>query len=1381
MRRFILAILATGFWSIAKGQLHFEGKEGVGKGKKIVLLSGDEEYRSEESNPMLAKILSQRFGYDCTVLFSMSDDGQYIDPNNQKSMVGIEALKNADLMIIGTRFRQLDDEAYSILGDYLNAGKPVLAYRTATHAFRGKGETDGFQWQQFGPKIVGEGWVNHHGRHKVEGTRGVIEEKNRNHAILQGVQNVFGPSDVYGVKKVTPENSSILLRGQVTETLAADSKPVAAKNQPMQPLAWLRNYTAPNGKTQGQAFGTTMGASVDFLNEDLRRLVVNASLFLTGAEVPKKANVEPIDKFEPTFYSFIKKKNYYQERNLKPQDYKLGSSPVTGLPKENQVPKTWQTSSKKTSATSAETKASVSTPSGKTSLPLPFEKEQHIVFVGNGLGDGFQRHGYFESFLQVAFAGKKPVVRNLCHPGYTAGFRPQPSRTSQWAFPGAEKIRPEFKRHKGKGHFPTEDEWLESLKADLVVGFFGFNESFDGEKGLKPFEDELKAWIDHTRSQKYNGKAAPDIVLASPISPESWVEDYEQRVTDLTAYTSVMSKVAFEKRVGFINLFEASSLSAEEGGSSVKTPYGVVPASEGYLWLSNELASKIFDIKTVDQSKLKAVREAVMDKNWHWMNDYRVPNGVHVYGRRYKPFGPKNYPDEIKKNREMTENRDQAIWALAEGRTYDLAAADAKTTQLKPIETNYKVSKKNGSTEYKYGKDALESLEVADGFKIELFADEREFENLANPVQIAFDNKGRAWVATMPSYPHYRPGDSYPDDKILIYEDTNGDGKADKETVFVDNISLPMGFEITDHGVYVSQAPHLVLMKDTDGDDKCDSREIVMTGFDHHDTHHAISAFCADPSGAFILSEGIFLHSNTETMRGPVRGVDGGFYRYDPRTKRLERKVQVSIPNPWGVAYDKWGQDFFLHTSGTRVNWMMPVSLKTPYGVQNPGTIDLIPEEHKVRPTSGIEFVSSRHFPDEMQGDLLYCNNIGFLGIKQHKVEDDGTGYKLTYRQDLLKSKDGNFRPVDLEFAPDGSLYFLDWHNILIGHMQHNARDPYRDHAHGRIYRITAENRPLLKPKQVAGASISQLLENLKEDEYRVRYRTRRELRGRNADEVASATQAWVAKQSDEHARLEALWVGWGIGKLDHDLLKSLLNSDDFRVRAAAVKCLRYTYEEVSDSDELLLAAAGDEHGRVRLEATVAATWMGKNAGLPAAEKAASMKQDDWSKKPIATAVARLNGEVAIEEPEHPKVKVPRHLARKHRRDYLLGHELYNREGYCGTCHQQNGKGLPNAGFPPLDETKWVNGDPEIPIKMVLHGLIGPIKVKGVQFAGQVPMTPLGGLMNDKEVAAVLTYVRNSFGNKAEPVSAAQVEKVRTANKNRQGFWTVEELLKNKN
>ena len=1226
MRKLIFAIIATGLWSTANGQLHFEGKEGVGKGKKIVLLSGDEEYRSEETNPMLAKILSQRFGFDCSVLFSMSGDGKYIDPNNQKSMVGIEELKDADLMIIGTRFRQLDDEAYSVLADYLNAGKPVIGYRTSTHAFKGGGKTGDFKWSDFGPKIIGEGWVSHHGKHKVEGARGVLEADNSDHPILSGVQNVFGPTDVYGVNAVTPENATILLRGEVTETLASDSKAVAEKNDPMQPLAWLREYTAPDGKTKGTTFGTTMGGSVDFLNDDFRRMVVNAALFLTTGDAPKETDVSFIDGFDPTFYSFIKGKGYYKERNLQPSDFALGSNASTGLPNDN-TPQVWKDEMKKSAATpvAAKTAADSSSEEG-TKLPLQIEEGEHITFVGDGLGDGFQRSGHFETYLQTAFAGKKLVVRNLCAPGFTAGFRPHPSRKSQWAFPGAEKFRPEFKIHKGNGFYPTEDEWLTTLKTDIVVGFFGFNESFDGDSGLEPFEGELGAWIDHTRTQKYNGGGAPKIVLVSPIAPETWVENYQDRLLHLTEYTAVMEKVAADKKVGFVNFFEMTKQPADKGGSTVKTPYGVFPDDAGYRLLGGELVSKLFNGKDFEKGPLKEVQTAVMNKNWHWMNDYRMPNGVHVYGRRYKPYGPDNYPDEIKKNREMTEIRDQAIWATAEGRDFDVAAADAKTTKLKPVKTNYKPSNKNGSPEYKYGEEALAALTVPKGFKIELFADERMFPNLENPVQVAFDNKGRLWVATMPSYPHYRPGDAYPDDKILIYEDTDGDGKADKETVFVENISLPMGFEITEFGVYVSQAPHLVLMKDIDGDDKCDTREVVMTGFDHHDTHHAISAFCADPSGAFILSEGIFLHTNTETMRGPVRGVDGGFYRYSPRLKRLERKVQINIPNPWGVAYDKWGEDFFLHTSGTKVNWMTPVSMKTPYGVQNPATIDLIPQKERVRPTSGLEFVSSRQFPEDMDGDMLLCNNIGYLGIKQHHLVDDGTGYKIEKTRDFLKSSDGNFRPVDLEFAPDGSLYVADWHNVLIGHMQHNARDPLRDHSHGRIYRITAEARPLLEPKKVAGASIAELLENLKEPEYRVRYRTRRELRGRDADEVASATKAWVAEQTDEHARLEGLWVGWGIGKLDVELLKSLLQSDDYHARAAAVKCLRYNADSVSEIGDLLLAAAGDESGRVRLEATAAASWMGADIGLPVAEKAASMEMDKWSEKPIGAVLGRFRG-----------------------------------------------------------------------------------------------------------------------------------------------------------
>lgn len=765
------------------GQLRFEGCDGVGKGKKIVLVAGDEEYRSEESCPMLAKILSERYGFDCAELFSMSADGSYIDPNNQKNITGLDELSGADLMIIGTRFRQLESDDYAKVAAYLNAGKPVIGFRTATHAFSGGGATGDFKWAEFGPKILGEGWVNHHGKHKSQGARGKVEEANAKHPILNGVSDVFGPSDVYGIKRVTAENATILLRGIVTDGLMPDSKAVeGGQNNPMMPLAWLREYTSPDGKAKGQAFCTTMGASADFESEGLRRLVVNAALHLTGQEVPAKGDVSYLDSFTPSFYSFIKEKDFYKNRNLQPIDSAMGSFAATGLP-ENQVPKNW-----KSQAVGHPTAA-------VDSSVLPFgepEKGSRFVIIGNGLGDGFQRHGYFEAFLQTAYSGKELIVRNLCHPGFTAGFRPHPSRKSQWAFPGAEKFRPEFQIHSGNGYYPTQDEWLTTLRADTILGFFGFNESFDGKAGEAAFEGELRAFADHTLVQNYSGKGEPRLILVSPIAPESWIENYDERVAALTAYTDIMRQVAAEKKVGFINLFDATQQSKELGGSVIKTPYGVVPDDEGYRWLSVEMLSSLFAAKGFEKPVLEKVRTAVAEKNWHWMNDYRMPNGVHVYGRRYKPFGNENYPKEIQKNREMTEVRDRAIWATALGEDFDVAAADAQTTELAKIETNYKPSAKNGSKEYLYGQDAVDSLVVPDGFKIELFADERQFPNLANPVQMAFDNKGSLWIATMPSYPHSKPGDAKPDDKILIYEDTNNDGKADKETVFVDKLSLPM-------------------------------------------------------------------------------------------------------------------------------------------------------------------------------------------------------------------------------------------------------------------------------------------------------------------------------------------------------------------------------------------------------------------------------------------------------------------------------------------------------------------------------------------------------------------------------------------------------------
>jgi len=326
----IVAIAISCTIAKADDWLLLPAKEGTANGKKIVLISGDEEYRSEESSPMLAKILSQKYGYDCVVLFAINPDGGYIDSNFQKNIPGTAALKSADLMIIGTRFRQLPDDQLAPIAEYLNAGKPVIGFRTATHAFTGAAKTGDFAWAQFGLKILGEQWVNHHGEHMKEGTRSVIEAANAKHEVLSNVGEIFGTTDVYGIANLDQNAATILMRGAVTETLDPSSKNLdGPKNNPMMPLAWLREYTAPNGTTKGKAFCTTLGASTDFADEDLRRLFVNLVHHLTGKPVPEKADVACVDPFTPSAYGFLNDAGYYKTLNLKPADYALGKSPAT--------------------------------------------------------------------------------------------------------------------------------------------------------------------------------------------------------------------------------------------------------------------------------------------------------------------------------------------------------------------------------------------------------------------------------------------------------------------------------------------------------------------------------------------------------------------------------------------------------------------------------------------------------------------------------------------------------------------------------------------------------------------------------------------------------------------------------------------------------------------------------------------------------------------------------------------------------------------------------------------------------------------------------------------------------------------------------------------
>jgi hypothetical protein len=307
-----------------------------GSGPHVVLISGDEEYRSEEALPMLAKILNQRHGFRCTVLFALDPDGT-INPENQASLPGAEALDTADIVVLSVRFRQWPDEAMARFERYWLAGKPIIALRTSTHAFNFPA---GSRWEKYtwnraepwaggwGRLVLGETWVSHWGRHKIEATRTIVEPGARENPLLRGVGTIFGPTDVYEASP--PSDAGILLRGQVLAGMSPDSPPAVGRkprrsdnreqplNDPMMPVAWTRLVTNPAGTTN-RVFCTTMGDAIDLRDESLRRLVVNAVFWGLGREIPARADVRLVDGYEPSFYGF---KGY--RSGLRVSDLELG-------------------------------------------------------------------------------------------------------------------------------------------------------------------------------------------------------------------------------------------------------------------------------------------------------------------------------------------------------------------------------------------------------------------------------------------------------------------------------------------------------------------------------------------------------------------------------------------------------------------------------------------------------------------------------------------------------------------------------------------------------------------------------------------------------------------------------------------------------------------------------------------------------------------------------------------------------------------------------------------------------------------------------------------------------------------------------------------------
>jgi putative heme-binding domain-containing protein len=466
---------------------------------------------------------------------------------------------------------------------------------------------------------------------------------------------------------------------------------------------------------------------------------------------------------------------------------------------------------------------------------------------------------------------------------------------------------------------------------------------------------------------------------------------------------------------------------------------------------------------------------------------------------------------------------------------------------------------------------------ITPGFELSLFA---ESPLLAKPIQMNFDPRGRLWVVSSSVYPQIKPGQEA-DDKVLVLEDTKGIGKADKSTVFADGLMIPTGVEPGDGGAYVGQGTQLLFFKDTDGDGRADEKRVVLSGFGTEDTHHIVHTLNWGPDGRLYFNQSIYIHSHIETPNGVVRLNSGGVLNLRPSTMELGVFLR-GFCNPWGHQFDLFGQSFVTDGAGSQgISYGIPGATYFTYAQMRRELKSVSPGSYPK--FCGLELIYSRQFPDDWQGNAITCDFRAHR-IVRFGIEEAGAGYVTRELPDLLRTTNMTFRPIDVKLGPDGALYIADWSNPIIQHGEVDFRDPRRDHEHGRIWRLTAKGRPLLKRPRLADTSDHQLFDQLLSPNKYNQQQARRVLTERGPA-IQPHLAKWAGNQKDDTALLQALWMYQSIDIVEPALLKRLLAAQDGRIRAAAARVVGAWQARLDNPVDLLEPRLADAHPRVRLEA----------------------------------------------------------------------------------------------------------------------------------------------------------------------------------------------------
>ena len=903
----------------------------------------------------------------------------------------------------------------------------------------------------------------------------------------------------------------------------------------------------------------------------------------------------------------------------------------------------------------------------------PENKDERIVLLGGSLIHGMEPHGYFEAAVTARWSRHDLTFRNVGWPaddvfGTARGEFGSARNTRSWQPPGAVA---------GFGFSKMRKHIAEANPTTLIVGYGAEAAFADTEVRMKDFESGYEKLI-----TELEGKGA-HLVLLTPIPQKKWpltLPDPAPRNKRLRQASDFILQLAAKRKHLGVDLFsddpdlkqgydyqDALHLSpmgyrqlavrlarrlglveelrlqvgeengqlgiGSEGlglGSPVRTKRGLrfdlamnrLPvAGSPFLVVSEVNGTELWHdedkLVTVGQEaevvsagpdflQAERLRRLIVEKNALYRHKLRPINEAYIFLFRRHEMG--HLAKEMKDFDELVAGKEELIAKLRAPRTqrYELRVPEQwrAPRRYPDHEVPKNIPAPDPAVE-------LKAITVPEGFELNLFAANPMIQN---PINLNWDSRGRAWVATSTTYPHIKPGNE-PNDRIVILEDLDHDGVADKHTVFAEGLTVPHSVMPVDGGAYVCSTTEFIFLADADGDDKSESRRVIYSGFGNADVHHMIHGLRWAPWGDLYFTQSIYINTFVQTAHGPRRMNGSGIWRFRPDGERLDAYA-VGMVNPWGLAFDYWGQSFGTDgAGGSGPHYVFPGgAYRTAVGAHRVLN-GLIPGKPK---NTAAEFVSGDHMPENWWGSLL-ANDFRANRTVRYEIQEKGSGYTAREVETVLRSSHRSFRPVDIKMGPDGAVYVVDWYNPIIDHGEVDFHHPSRDKAHGRIWRLVARDRPLLKRETIAEAKPGALLDLLKSPAQYNRVRARRELARHDPIKVLPELKKWLGaldpKDSGfEHHRLEGLWLVVALRTAYPELAAEVFRSPVPQVRAAAVRAISRWSERAGPIDkmDLFAQAVEDPHPRVRLEAVCALREIGTLEAANVALRAAGQEVDNY-------------------------------------------------------------------------------------------------------------------------------------------------------------------------